>query len=293
MSNVSVVPGPVAADVVVDGATVASYVVVSDVPAVDTPKPFLHPVRTLGGTVITGFAPDDHPWHHGLQFAFPRVGDHNLWGGGTYLGPEGGYQVGDDHGQILHASWDAREASGDTATLAHTLSWLGRNGEVLLHEERSITCAHQRGSTEALIIDFVTTLRNATAGNLELATPAQRGRADGGYGGLFLRLAEGFTASGLWGESGKVTASGASSRTLVVHGASADGAPVTLGLSFLPDGSPGCQKWLYRFEEFAAIGWAVAYDDSLELPRGEQMRFAHRLVVCDGHLDPGQVTALL
>ena len=42
-------------------------------------RPFLHPVRTPAGHVLTIDAPDDHPWHHGLWFAIKYVDDDNFW----------------------------------------------------------------------------------------------------------------------------------------------------------------------------------------------------------------------
>ena len=273
------------------GSVLADYVVLSDVEAVNTPKPYFHPLRTLAGTVVTGFAPDDHPWHHGLQFAFPRVGDHNLWGGGTYFGPDRGYEVVEDQGSIRHVSWGNVAAAGDSGSFSHRLEWLGHGGEVLLTEERTVTVSVVDGDTPSWVLQFESTLTNATDAPLALATPAQRGRPDGGYGGLFLRLGEDVQADRLIGEDADLTASGGSSRTLVIQGHTPDDARVTLGLSFLPHASPGAQKWLYRFapEPFSAVGWAGAYDDGYEIPVGGSLAFAYRLAVHDGTVDAAEV----
>ena len=268
---------------------VAEYCVDRQIERVNTPKSFFHPLRTLGGIEVTGFAPEDHVWHHGLEFAFPRVGGHNLWGGGTYLGPDEGYRVLDDHGSIRHDSWQDVSSTGNVVSISHRNSWLGHGAELLLTENR-----HWAVSTidDALVFDLATTLHNVTDQPIELATPAQRGRPDGGYGGLFLRLGENFAADALFGGDLPVTGSGHASRTLVVHGRTGAGELVTLGSSFLP-GSPGVEKWLYRFEPFSAIGWAVAYDEGLELPVGGGLTFNHRLALLDGHVDRAVVEALL
>jgi len=212
------------------------------------------------------------------------VGDHNLWGGGTYFGAERGYVVVEDQGSIRHERW---LDSADNQ-IAHQLVWLGHDGELLLREER--TWAFSSPSA-ALAIDFDSTLHNVTDAPLPLQTPAQRGRPDGGYGGLFLRLAEGFTAERLTGDTEEIAESGAASETLVVQGRTADGEAVTLGLSFCD--APGNRKWLYRFDPFAAIGWAIAYDDGIVLAVGESLSIKHRLVVLDGHVDPSAVRELL
>src|SRR5689334_13705255 len=45
----------------------------------DAPRPYLHPVRTPAGAVLTVEAPPDHPWHHGLWFAIKFVNGENFW----------------------------------------------------------------------------------------------------------------------------------------------------------------------------------------------------------------------
>ena len=276
-------------------SVLAEYRVISDVDAVNTPKPYFHPLRTLAGTTVTGFAPDDHPWHHGLQFAFPRVGDHNLWGGGTYFGPERGYEVVDDQGSIRHVSWGTVTSDGDSGQFSHSLEWLGHGGELLLTEERTVTVSVVDGDTPSWVLQFESTLTNATDAPIALATPAQRGRADGGYGGLFLRLGEDVQAERLIGDDADLIASGGASRTLVIQAHTPADEKITLGLSFLPRASPGAQKWLYRFapEPFSAVGWAGAYDDGFELAVGGSLAFGHRLAVHDGTVDAQTVRAQL
>lgn len=275
---------------VTDGATVvAEYQVDLPIEPANTPKPFFHPLRTPGGVEITGFAPEDHVWHHGLAFAFPRAGGHNLWGGGTYLSPHEGYRDLDNQGSIRHAAWDDVSADADGVSISHDLRWLGHEEQPLLTEHRSWRL-HR--AADAVVIDLETTLTNASDAAIELATPGQRGRADGGYGGLFLRLGHDFGAESLLDGARPVEASGHASRTLVVHGRTGSGEAVTLGLAFLP-GSDGEQRWLYRFEPFSAIGWAVAYDDGFDLPVGGTLHFAHRLALADGHVEPAVMQSLL
>ncbi|GAB2594632.1 DUF6807 family protein [Pseudactinotalea suaedae] len=269
----------------------ATFATGRGIAAADTPKPHVHPLRTPAGVVVTGFGPEDHPWHHGLEFAMPRVDDHNLWGGGTYLSPEQGYQPVDNHGVITHLGWSQPDA-GERAGVSEELRWDGMNGEPLLSESRSWQVALT--DDPALVIDLDTTLRSATGAAVSLQTPAQNGRPDGGYGGLFLRLQEGFTLVGVIGEEGTdVSESGGRSDTMVVHGRMADGAPVTIGTAFRDGPTPGTRSWLHRFEPFAAICWAVAYDEGLTVPVDGELRFQHRLALLDGHHRPDAVRRLL
>ena len=277
----------------IDGEARALLALGAGIDAVNTPKPHIHPLRTPAGVVVTGFAPDDHPWHHGLQFAMPRVDAHNLWGGGTYFSPEEGYRVVEDQGRIEHVAWtDGRD--GASARISESLRWFGHDGEPLLDEDRrwGFSLVTLDGA-DALVIDFATTLLSATGADVSLQTPAQRGRPDGGYGGLFLRLGEGFGAVDLDGDGVDLTESGGESRTMVVHGLTGSGEKVTLGLAFGDQPQQGTQHWLHRFDPFSAIGWATAYVDALTVPAGGSLSFAHRLVVADGHLDPEAVRAAL
>ncbi|TXK18630.1 PmoA family protein [Homoserinibacter sp. GY 40078] len=278
----------------IDGRPLARLAIGTGIGPVDTPKPHIHPLRTPGGVVVTGFAPEDHTWHHGLQFAMPRVDADNLWGGGTYFSPEEGYRVVDDQGEIRHIGWVDESSDGPEARIAESLRWRGHDGQALLDEHRRWrfrTVVVDR--TDVLVIDFATTLRSATGAEVALATPAQRGRPDGGYGGLFLRLGEGFAAEALDGDGVDLTESGGGSRTMIVHGVTGDGEAVTLGLAFGDEPAAGDHRWLHRFDPFSAIGWAVAYEHGLTVPATGGLEFEHRLVVADGHLDPAAVRALL
>lgn len=277
----------------IDGQPRALLATGAGIEAVNTPKPHIHPLRTPGGVEVTGFAPDDHPWHHGLQFAMPRVDAHNLWGGGTYFSPDEGYRVVEDQGRIEHLAWSDGGDAG-AAEVDETLRWVGHGGEPLLEEHRRWTFAiAEVAAVPALVIDFATTLRSATGADVSLQTPAQRGRPDGGYGGLFLRLGEGFGAIDLDGDGVDLSVSGGSSRTMVVHGVTGSGEQVTLGLAFGDQPQQGTRHWLHRFEPFSAIGWAAAYVDALTVPADGSLSFAHRLLVADGHLSPEAVRAVL
>ncbi|MGV8912770.1 MAG: DUF6807 family protein [Rhodoglobus sp.] len=276
-------------DVVADNATIAEYRLGASIDAVNTPKPHFHPLRTLSGAQITDFAPEDHPWHQGLQFAFPRVGDHNLWGGGTYFGPDEGYKIVADQGRIGHERWQHRDNDGDQVGWIEQLNWVGHEEQPLLSEQRTIGLSHTTDSAVGWMLDHNSWLSNVTDAELTLATPAQRGRPDGGYGGLFLRLAEGFTPSALWGDAGEISESGARSRTLVVSGTTGAGDAVTLGLAFTDTSPTGDQAWLYRFEDFPAIGWAGAYENAFTVPPGGSLELSHRLAIYDGTIDAAAV----
>lgn len=276
----------------VSGRDIGRYRVAdASLPPVNTPKPYLHPLRTLAGVEFTGFAPDDHPWHHGLEFAFPRVGDHNLWGGGTYFGPERGYVVVEDQGRIVHGGWLTARADGE---FAHRVHWRGHADEPLLDEERTYRLsAVTAAGSDGWMLELDTVLRNPAGAPVPVETPAQRGREDGGYGGWFLRFAEGFTANALAADGEPVHASGAQGDTFVIDGRTAAGDAVTVGMHYGPGASAGDRRWLYRFEPFSLAGFAVAYVEGLTVPAGGELAFSHRIAVFDGSIAPSDVDDVL
>ncbi|MBO0709121.1 MAG: PmoA family protein, partial [Candidatus Dormibacteraeota bacterium] len=72
-------------DLQAGGRLLCRYVYRSDAPATESARPYLHPLRTLAGETVTGFRPDDHPWHHGLSFTSANLSGQNFWGGRTYV----------------------------------------------------------------------------------------------------------------------------------------------------------------------------------------------------------------
>src|SRR5829696_551046 len=61
------------------------YVYESGVEPAESPKPYFHPLRTLGGEEVTLFRPHDHPWHTGLAMTSAYLSGENFWGGPTFV----------------------------------------------------------------------------------------------------------------------------------------------------------------------------------------------------------------
>ncbi len=147
---------------------VAEYGVETVVPPEVVARPALHPVRTLGGAVVTGEHPVDHPWHRGIGLALPDVDGVNLWGGRSYR-RDRGYVEG-ELGQVRQA------ADG-------TVRWCDSLGAVLLRERREIRRRVVPGGWELTW----TSVLSADA-EVVLNSPASLGRRGAGYGGWFWRL---------------------------------------------------------------------------------------------------------
>jgi hypothetical protein len=162
----------------VDGLGVATYVVAAPAP---TARPYLHPIKTLGGKVITDVEPEDHKWHMGLSLAVQDVNGTNLWGGRTYVRGQG-YTWLDDHGTITHEGYESISDS----LVVQRLAWRDKEGAVLLNELRTIEALPVDAKTWSLSLSWALT----AIPRVTLGSPTTNGREHGaGYGGCFLRLA--------------------------------------------------------------------------------------------------------
>src|SRR4051794_37820751 len=94
------------------------------------PRPCLHPVRTLGGTVVTEFRPADHPHHLGVSVAGADVAGTNFWGGRTFVTARGPVML-PNHGTQRHLAWHLHSPG----EIVQSLRWCGANGESLLSEQ--------------------------------------------------------------------------------------------------------------------------------------------------------------
>ena len=96
----------------------------------DAFKPYVHPLRTPGGVVVSDAMPVDHLHHKGLMYAL-RAEDLNFWEEGE--GREFGVQ-------------EVVEARAEGGTLVLELLWRGRDGGMETYrEERRISC-ERRGN---------------------------------------------------------------------------------------------------------------------------------------------------
>ena len=172
------------------GAELFRYVYQPGDPPLESPRPYLHPVRTLAGDLVTDCRPGDHPWHKGISWSLPNVGTENFWGGPTYRRGDGYVQL-DNNGTMRHDGFDVLRTLGPVARLAERLTWVTATGQTLFTERRRITVV-VRPDRSAWWVDFVTTMRNVSGQTVALGSPTTEGRANAGYGGLFWRGPAGF-----------------------------------------------------------------------------------------------------
>lgn len=283
----------------VAGREVAVYEYRGDMQATDSPRPYLHPVRTLGGVVVTETRPADHPHHFGVSVAVSDVDGVNFWGGSTYV-PGRGHVLLPDHGRQRRLV--LRPVEGG---YAEELEWAGPGGRVLLRERRTLT-ARELGDAWALDVAFtLTTLTRepltrepltrepltgdqvtggqVTGDPVVIRSSACKGRAGAGYGGFFWRAPR--DAAGL--------------AVLTAHGDGEDAAHGSRdpwlalvsdawSLVFVQHGA--VDPWFVRVAEYPGAGPALAWSKPLTLD-GELSR-AVTVVVADGRLSRARCAGL-
>ena len=257
----------------VGGRQVAEYVFAPKLEPTLVPRPYLHPVRTLAGTVVTDLLPADHAWHLGVSLAMPDVAGANLWGGRSYV-HERGYVWLDDHGEIEHVRW-LQSASGE---LQEELRWRGPDGAALLTEQRTVR-VEDCGDGRGWVLTFSFELTNAGAEAVELRSPAVNGRGEGaGYGGFFWRLpaiSEGRVVAGALRDEDAINGSAEPSVTM---SGLVDGAPVSLTFGGLAESD----RWFVRLAEYPGIGAALAFERPLTIAPGASVRRRYQVLVSDG-----------
>ncbi|TQL02919.1 PmoA family protein [Cellulomonas sp. SLBN-39] len=285
-------------DVEHDGTTLLRYVYVPDDVQLESPRPYLHPLRTRRGDVVTALRPHDHVWHKGVAWSLPVVGDENFWGGPTYVRDQGYVQLDNDGSMDHQAIVRLDVTSGPDAErvdLVHILAWHTQDGEHVVDEERALAAVVPADRDDVWFLLFDTSMTNVSDRALPLGSPTTRGRENAGYGGLFWRgprdftggtlLAPGFaggeevrgTRAPWMGFTGSHDGSGRQSTVVVVDGATNPSHP---------------PQWFARTEWFAGVNPAPFFSEEVPFDTGATLRFRYALVVAEGPADADGAAAL-
>jgi hypothetical protein len=109
----------------------------------ETRKPYLSPLRTPSGTIVTrgypmvtGIAgePNDHPHHRGLWFTHGDVNGYDFWGN-----EDSQTGAGKGKGTVVLRKIDKVSGGKARGTIDATFEWKTPDGKVLLTEKRTIT----------------------------------------------------------------------------------------------------------------------------------------------------------
>lgn len=259
-----------------------TYTYRPDTPVLESPKPYLHPVRTLGGELVSLFRPHDHVWHKGIAWSLPHVGEHNFWGGPTYVHGRFYVQL-DNNGSAVHRQMTTLEAATDRVEIGHTLDWISQGGAPVIDERRSLAALALDDTAWALVFD--TTMTNVSGAALCFGSPTTKGRENAGYGGLFWRGPRSFTGGVIQSPAG---AGGDELRGTRAEWFGFRGRHDESGgwstIVMVDDTANPCHppQWFARSEEFACLCPAPFFSEELELPDGQTLRFRYAVVVADG-----------
>lgn len=251
-----------------------------------SPRPYLHPVRTLGGVTVTDHFPSDHPWHLGAGVALQDVNGINFWGGKTYTRTAGRYEELPDHGRIVQLSAAPVPGSRDGNSVQQELSWQAPDGSELLRERRIIRSVQVDARTWRL--DLATELTAVV--DASLGGPGSNGAAGSGYGGFFWRLpacsaAEVFTAA----EHGETDVHGSVSPWLAWTAEFPEGRASLVFAA--PAEAP--DPWFVRLTGYPGVGSALAWNRPVDLAAGEAVSRSFTVWIADGTLSPEEAAALV
>ncbi|NUT18818.1 MAG: PmoA family protein [Hamadaea sp.] len=269
-----------------------TYVYAPSTDRIESPKPYLHPIHTLAGDLVSLFRPHDHVWHKGIAWSLPHVGEHNFWGGPTYVHGQFYVQL-DNNGSAVHREMTALSADGGRADAAHRLDWISQAGQKVIEEQRALTATVLDDVSWALIFD--TAMTNVSGDTLDFGSPTTKGRENAGYGGLFWRGPRSFT--------GGVAQSPHGVGSDDLRGTRADwfayrgrhdesGRSSTIVMIDDADNPQHPPQWFTRSEEFACLCPAPFFSEELSLEHGRTLRFRYAVVVATGDHGVGGTISL-
>lgn len=259
------------------------YTFLPDAPQLESPKPFLHPIRTRAGHVVSLFRPHDHVWHKGIAWSLPVVDDENFWGGPTYVHGQFYVQL-DNDGTQQHREIEMLSVHRGAIQFSHGLDWITQGGARMFQESRTLTA--EVVSDDAWVLTFDTAMTNVTDATISIGSPTTRGRENAGYGGLFWRGPRSFTGGRLISPAG--AGSGGDMRgqrhEWMAFSGRLDEVDAAAVLAFVDDVENPCHppQWFVRSEEFACVNPAPFFSEELAVRPGETVRFRYAVGVADG-----------
>jgi hypothetical protein len=262
-------------------------------PQLESPRPYVHPLRTLAGQVVTLYRPHDHIWHKGLGFGLPNVGEENFFGGHTYMRGHG-YRQLDNDGSIQHRGFDAMAATADAVTIAHRLDWVTAAGATVIAERRSIGVTVPDGAP-AWVLTWSTALTNVSGAPLPIGSPATEGREGAGYAGLFWRGPRSWTGGTVLvpGRSGEDDLNGVHGPWMAFTGRHDEGGDAsTIVFVDAEDNFHHPTPWFVRSNLYACLCPAPFSEEPYVLQDGAELALRYAVVVAAGEHDPGSAARL-
>ncbi|MEZ5352364.1 MAG: PmoA family protein [Bryobacteraceae bacterium] len=285
-AEVKIQQGSEKISVEIDGAPFTDFYV----SGTDVTKPFLHPLRTGDGKIVSRVWPmqekegeaKDHVHHQGLWFSHGDVNGFDFWANHPS-------QKSDKKGTIVLEQVRAAEGGERMGRIAATFAWKDPSGKVLLRENRLMVF---RAMGASRVIDFdirLTGVETAKFGDTKEGTFAIRLTAplDGKHTGKMTN-AEGKTGEKqVWGKASP----------WVDYAGQLEGETVGIAILDHPSNPKHPTYWHSRdYGLFAANIFGEhdffndkSRDGSLTLEPGQQWRFRYRVVIHPGDAEAAHI----
>jgi hypothetical protein len=280
--------------VAADGTELMAYVYAPDPVAFESRKPYAHPLRTLSGNSVSGYRPNDHRWHKGLQMTASHLSGQNFWGGNSYVRGEGYLPRHELVGSMRHDGFGSFEVAADRLDFTEALTWVENGGEAWARERRSVALHSVDARSSSYAIDWSIELTNTRGAPLEFGSPTTHGRAMAGYTGLHWRGPRDFAGGQVLSPAGPSTDEEMMGRSAAEHPWLAftgehdgDDAHSTLVFAHAPgnEESVHASHWFVRSEPVPTVAFSWAFHEEFVLPPGASFAYAYRVLVADGALD--------
>jgi len=245
--------------------------------------PYVHPLATADGTVLTGLAPPDHPWHRALWFAWKYLNGANYW---DWAGQK---QVGVPAGRTLPREKETVRLGPRQAAIVMELGY-GTGGRVVLKETREITVGLPRDDG-SYTMDWRMTFTAAEKDVLLERTPPKE-KPWGGYAGLSFRGCPGMQRARALDSQRRQDKQGHGRRARWMDFSGPVGpAGAVAGVTIFdhPGNPRHPTPWYVSLGKMPYFSPALLFDRPYTLPAGKSFTLRYRVLVHRGAGDPAKL----
>jgi hypothetical protein len=284
------------------GTELLTYVYAPDPVAFESRKPYAHPLRSLAGNQVSGYRPNDHRWHKGLQMTASHLSGQNFWGGNSYVHNEGYLPRPELVGSMRHDAFESFEVAPDRLDFTELLTWVENGGEEWARERRTVALHSADARTGTYAVDWSIRLTNVRGEPLHFGSPTTHGREMAGYTGLHWRGPRDFTGGQVLSPAGPGTdeelmGQPASEYPWIAFVGEHDDvdAHSTLVFAHAPENETAvhASHWFVRSEPVPTVAFSWAFFEEFVLQAGESFSYRYRLLVANGARDVDGVERLL
>lgn len=276
------------------GTEILRYVYRPDPDPFESRKPYAHPLRTVAGRTVTGYRPNDHRWHKGVQMTASHLSGQNFWGGNSYVHGRGYLPLSERIGSMRHDGFSSLTAGEDRFECTEDLTWIEHGGARWAREERGLSVHSVDEEAGAWVLDWSIRLTNLRDEPLVFGSPTTAGREMAGYTGLQWRGPRDFTggtviAADSDADAGELMGTQSPWLAFTAEHDEVDGHS-TLVFAHAPENlderrAVHASHWFVRSEPIPSVAFSWAFFEEFALPPGESFAYRYRIVVADGAWD--------